>query len=128
MGKKSKAKKKSITLPEITEAHPIHHQPSAAATEIGKANIGQLFVALCLAAYDEVPQIDKVVAIDENDVSVQWWMGSYFDNWREWKEVVEERFPRNAIIKSGIVFTSTKRLNKATISELKELYSKVEFI
>ena len=43
-------------------------------------------------------------------------------------KVVEEKFPRNAIIKSGIVFTSTKRLNKATISELKELYNKVEFI
>ena len=81
--------------------------------------------------YDEVPQIAKVVGLDDMDVTVQWWLGGYSDNWREWKNknvVIEEKLPRNAIIKSGIVFTRSKRLAKCDINELRLLYDSVEFI
>ena len=81
--------------------------------------------------YDEAPQIAKVVGLDDMDVTVQWWLGGYSDNWREWKNknvVIEEKLPRNAIIKSGIVFTRSKRLAKRDIDELRLLYDSVEFI
>lgn len=99
--------------------------------EVGKAEVGQ-FVALRLVKYDdEVPQIAKVVGLDDMDVTVQWWLGRYHENWREWKKkdrVVEEKLPRNAIIKSGITLTRAKRLTKAAVNELKLLYDLVEFI
>ena len=99
--------------------------------EIGKAALGE-FVALRLSKYDdEIPQIGKVVSISEQDVLIQWWIGSYYDTWREWREKnqpVQEKMHRNSIIKSGIKFTSAKRLNKKTINELKKIYSLVELI
>jgi len=96
---------------------------------IGVAEVGQ-FVALRLAKYDdEIPQIAKVVRIDGSNVTVEWWMGSFSDNWREWKEknkVIQETFHRNAIIKSGITFTASKRLPQCLVEELKKLYEMVE--
>lgn len=114
-----------------TTSEPDHPEDSTPTLHIGKAEIGE-FVALRLAKYDdEVPQIAKVVAMDELNVTVQWWMGSFSDSWREWKEkkkVVEETFHRNAIIKSGITFTASKRLSHAITQELRKLYRMVEFM
>ena len=65
-----------------------------------------------------MPQIAIVVWMDELNVTVQWWMGSFSDTWREWKErnvVVKEKFPRNAIIKNGITFTASKRLTRVLL-------------
>ena len=122
-------KTKSVTVlrPELTTTV----ENSSPALHIGMANIGD-FVALRLAKYDdEVPQVAKVVKIDEMEVTVQWWMGSFSDCWREWKDrnvVVEETFHRNAIIKSGLTFTATMRLPRQLVQELKALYEMVEFI
>ena len=133
MGKKAKTntKRPSKKSKPATTSEPDHPEDSAPVLHIGKAEIGE-FVALRLAKYDdEVPQIAKVVALDELNVTVQWWMGSFSDNWREWKEnkkVVEETFHRNAIIKSGIKFTASKRLSQAIKQELRKLYDMVEFM
>ena len=97
---------------------------------IGVTDVGE-FVALRLSKYDEVPQIAKVIKIDQDDVTVEWWIGSYYDNWREWKQrkqVVKESFHRNAVIKSGFTFTASQRLRTSTITELRQLYDMVEFI
>ena len=125
---------KSTTVPELQNSQQMSggavESQSKPTLEIGKAKVGE-FAALRLAEYDEVPQIGKVIGINDMDVTVQWWMGSYSDNWREWKRknvVIEEKFPRNAIIKSGITFTRTNRLPKATVDELRVLYGLIEFI
>ena len=40
------------------------------------------FVALSLFKYeDEIPQIGRVVAVDEINVTIEWWIGSYHTTW-----------------------------------------------
>ena len=35
---------------------------------------------------DEIPQIGKVVELDEMNVMIEWWIGIFRDIWRQWKE------------------------------------------
>ena len=90
------------------------------------------FAALRLAKYyDEIPQIGRVVALDTMNVTVEWWLGAYTDNWREWKvrgKVVTETFPRNAVLCADITFTKSFRLPSSFVSKLKSLYSCKELI
>ena len=90
------------------------------------------FVALRLVKYDdEVPQLAKVEAVTEMDVTIQWWTGRYRDVWTEWKvrgTVVTETVPRNAIIKGCIKLSRSNRMSNVLVEELKSLYHDIEFI
>ena len=104
---------------------------SEAHSQIGEAGVGE-FVALRLFKYnDEIPQIGKVVELDEMNVTIEWWIGTFRDIWRQWKEkknVVKETFHRNTIIKRGITFTKSMRLPGQLAQELKKLYETVEMM
>ena len=89
-------------------------------------------VALRLHKYaDEIPQIGRVVDLTDLDVTVEWWVGTYRDTWREWKKkgaVVKETMPRNAIIHGRVQLTKSLRLTAATVRELKRAYDAKELI
>ena len=89
-------------------------------------------VSLRLHKYElDIPQIGKIVSLNTLDVTVEWWIGSYSSTWIQWKEkgtVIEETFPRNAILTDGIEFTKSHRLTKACVKKLKEAYNSHELI
>ena len=89
-------------------------------------------VALCLHKYElDLPQIGKIVRLTTLDVTVEWWIGRYSSVWIEWKEngsVIEETFPKNAILTGGIQFTKSHRLTKTCVKKLKEAYTSHELI
>ena len=93
--------------------------------------VGDL-VALRMAKYDdEIPQIARVIVVEELDVTVEWLIGRYHDTWKEWKTdgtVVTESLPRNAIIKRGFSLTKAMRLTGEVVSELKLIYNSIELI
>ena len=90
------------------------------------------FVALRLAKYDdEIPQLAKVEAVNDMDVTIQWWTGRYGDVWTEWKirgVVMTETVPWNAVIKGSIMLSRSNRMLPPLIKELKSLYQDIEFI
>lgn len=89
-------------------------------------------VALCLHKYaDEIPQIGRVIDLIDLDVTVEWWVGTYGDTWREWKirgTVVTETMPRNAVIHSRVHLTKSLWLTAKIVKELKCAYDSKELI
>lgn len=116
---------------------PTEPQPAIPTTDetlrFNRANVcvGD-FVALRMAKYDdEIPQIARVTAVQDLDITVEWWIGRYHDTWREWKAngaTVSESLPLNAVIKRGFQLTKTMRLPSYIITELKALYDSIELI
>ena len=89
-------------------------------------------VALRLAVYDdEIPQMGKIRVLQEQDVTIEWWIGGYSKPWVEWRKrnkVVTETFPKNAILCGNIQLTKGFCLQAETIEKLKSLYSLKELI
>ena len=90
------------------------------------------FVALRLAKYeDEIPQIGKVVMVDDMNVTIEWWIGRFNSTWICWRKhkgvPVEETFPKNADI-YRIKFTKSMRLNTTLQADLKHIYENIEFV
>ena len=89
------------------------------------------FAALRLAKYnDEIPQIGKIIDIQEFNVTIEWWIGTYSTNWMPWKsngQLNLETVHENAIIMT-LELAKTQRIQKNDISALKNLYSDVEFM
>ena len=106
----------TATVEDVAEATPV----------VGK------MVALRLHKYEaDLPQIGKVVKLTEFDVTVKWWIGTYYSTWIEWKErgkVIQETFPRNAILSNNVHFTKAFRLTQASINALKHAYTQKELI
>ena len=125
--RQEKAKKKRSNVLEPPQP-VLQNEPNQTVQDIWPGT----FVALRLAKYDdEIPQLAKVVSVSDMDVTVQWWMGRYRDVWTEWRvkgEVVQETFPRTAVIRSSILLSRSNRLSNALVEELRELYSNIEFI
>jgi hypothetical protein len=93
-------------------------------------NIGN-FVALKIQSYcDELPQIGKVVVINETSVTVDWLVGTYsstFSYWKEKGEVIQEHFPLRGVI-CPLKFTTSMRLARPDIAALKNIYTSTEFV
>ena len=90
------------------------------------------FVALRLSKYeDEIPQIGKVVKVDEMNVTIEWWIGNYSKTWICWRqekgEPVTETVPRNAVIHK-VTFTKSMRISSNLKEDLKYLYGNTELI
>ena len=126
-GGRQKAKKKCSQPCELSQP-VLQNQPNQGTHDIWPGT----FVALRLAKYDdEIPQLAKVVSVSDMDVRIEWWTGRYRDVWTEWKvkgKVVQETFPRNAVIRSSISLSRSNRLSNALVEELCKLYLNIEFI
>ena len=101
-------------------------------TQSSKAPIIGEFVALRLKKYeDEIPQVGKVVGMNDLELDIEWWIGGWGINWTQWKTRGQpniETVHKNAIIMAPIVLTKSYRLSKATQKQLKELYEVVELM
>ena len=65
-------------------------------------------VALQLHKYADESHKLVVVDLTDLDVTVEWWVGTYGDTWREWKKkgvVVKDIMPQNAIIHGRVQLT-----------------------
>ena len=83
------------------------------------------FVALFVDEYeDELPQIAQLVAINESEITVNWWIGSYSGVWAPWRnrgKTVCETFGRQCLL-TVVNFTKTNRLPKEIVLKFKNLY------
>ena len=80
------------------------------------------FVALRLVKYEhEIPQIGKVLKVDDMNVTIEWWIGGYNKTWICWKkekgESVTETVPKNAVIHK-ITFTKSMRISSNLKADL----------
>lgn len=116
---------------ELTTTTTSPRLRSLASHEILKSvHVGNL-IALKIEKYrEELPQIGKVVAIDEASVTVNWLIGSYsgiFTYWKERGEIIQEVFPLRGVI-CPIKLSPSMRLAKVDSSTLKEIYVSSEFV
>ena len=70
---------------------------------------------------EEIPQIGKIKDMDDLNVTIEWWIGSYGGTWICWRkergEPVFETFPRNAVL-CKIHLTKSMRLTSNEKSQL----------
>ena len=79
---------------------------------------------------EELPQIGKVVKLNEASVSVEWLVGSYsgtFSFWKERGRVICESFPLRGIV-CRLKLTPAMKLTKADVCGLKKIYISAEFV
>ena len=124
VGKASKKKvKKTVDVnPPIEQAKPVRSNDCCEGD----------FVALRLSKYeDEIPQIGRVVAVDEMNVTIEWWIGSYRTTWICWKknsgEPIKETVPKNAVIYK-VNFTKSMRITTRLKNDLEYIYENTELI
>ena len=90
------------------------------------------FVALGLDEFkEELPQIAKVLAIDDDSITLEWWVGTYTGTWAPWiVKSVEQTISvhRNNIVLRNISLSKSNRLSKPIISKLKSIYVDFEFM
>ena len=106
-------------------------QPECDSSELLVVAVGHL-IAVRTEREEDAPWIAKVTAVDpeKDEVDVMWMEGKYNGQWKvaqvrrgrvlvEWKDSVAKA----CIIMCGFELTSTSRLKRDTIRELKESYS-----
>jgi len=121
MGKPSRQKDKQTT--------PQEPLPLGSDTDLYQP--GDYVTLKCQKYKEFVPQIGKVVAINEATVKVQWLEGEYDEEFKFWKgrrgKIITEDFPKRAVI-GRINLTASMKLTDKDISNLKDLYDKAEFV
>lgn len=98
--------------------------PAAVALSVGT------IVACFIPRYsDEEPQLGKVISIrEEENVEVEWMVGSYSEPWRIWKEKKEKEYVtwKDIVPKDTVLFpvslSKTNRLLSSDIAKLKTVY------
>ena len=87
------------------------------------------YVALNLAKYSDHPLIGRITDVQGRDVTVEWMVGTYSGQWREWKGreggksvVYSDIVKPTDIVRRGIKFTRSKKLSLTDIKELKAVY------
>ena len=90
------------------------------------------FVALGLDEFkEELPQIAKVLAIDDDSITLEWWVGTYTGTWVPWLvKSVEQTISvhRNNIVLRNISLSKSNRLYEPIIDKLKSIYDNFEFM
>ena len=90
------------------------------------------FVALGLNEFkDELPQIARVLMIEEYVITVEWWVGPYSGTWNPWivKSVEQTAVVhRNCIVLGNITLSKSNRLAKHIVERLKSIYENFEFM
>ena len=89
------------------------------------------YVAMRLQKYcNEIPQIGRVLTIDGECLTIQWWEGTYSGTWKECKskgEVLTEEVNKDAVLKE-VQLSKSSRLNKEQVEDLKSLYNSVDLV
>ena len=90
------------------------------------------FAALCLNQYKhEVPQIGKVLKVSDDQVDIEWIVGTFSSVWIPWMtkgKKMNVTVHRNVVIVSAIELSKSNRLKKEDILALKRIYSNCEFL
>ena len=87
-------------------------------------------VAVLSNKYNERPLLGRVTAIFDDEIQMDWMVGTYSGMWRDWKGRVEgkpvvfcDRIKIDQVVMRSIQFTNGKRLKSDTVCELKQRYS-----
>jgi len=85
-------------------------------------------VAVRSAKYTEKPLIGQVTAVNEGNITINWYIGTYSGNWKEWKGrqegkpvIFSDSIPYKDVLLS-VSFTKSMKLPPKTVAALKELY------
>ena len=79
---------------------------------------------------DWIPQIRKVIAIDNSTVTIDWLDGTSTSTWNFWRhkeKLVREAFPCRVVIKP-IEFTASTRRKNFDINLARQDYLDVEYV
>ena len=93
-------------------------------------NVGNYLSLKIKQYYEDLPQIGKVVKINDSSVTVDWLVGSYsgtFGFWRERGKVIREVYPLRGIM-CHLKLTPAMKLTKVNICSLKKTYLSAEFV
>jgi len=123
IGKKSKSSSASVVPTKKARACHSEHTKE-------EERIGQYVLLKCVKYKDYLPQIGKIIKLDESTVTIEWLNGTYSTNFVYWKqrgEPICETFPRRAVLRA-ITFTKSMRLQRNDIQIIKELYNNAEFV
>ena len=89
-----------------------------------------MLVAVRSTKYPDRPLIGRVIAIGEDDVQIEWMVGTYSGSWKEWKGreggktvIYKDSIPKEDILYTGITLTATKKLKASIVNTLKSLYA-----
>ena len=119
----------------MTLKNSTHHVSQSKESEVDDSDVDiQLgsFVALGLDEFkEELPQIAKVLAIDDDSITLEWSVGTYTGTWVPWLvKSVEQTISvhRNNIVLRNISLSKSNRLSKLIIDKLKSIYDNFEFM
>ena len=83
------------------------------------------------AKYDDRPLLGRVTGVMQEEVMIDWMVGSYSGSWREWRGrsrgkavVFTDTIKKKDILLCNIALTKSCRLKSDQVTCLKELYSK----
>ena len=83
------------------------------------------------AKYDDRPLLGRVTGVMQEEVMIDWMVGSYSGSWREWRGrsggkavVFTDTIKKKDILLCNIALTKSRRLKPDQVTCLKELYSK----
>ena len=89
-------------------------------------------MALGLTEYsNELPQIARVLMVEEDLITVEWWIGSYSGTWNPWVvKSVEQTASvhKNCIVLRNVQLSRSNRLAKQTVDRLRKIYENLEFM
>ena len=90
------------------------------------------FVALGLDEFKhELPQIARILMIEEDVMTIEWWVGTYNGTWNPWtvKSVEQTAIVhRNCIVLGNVTLSKSNRLAKHIVERLKTIYENFEFM
>ena len=85
-------------------------------------------VAVRSDKYSEKPLIGQVTEVNKDDITINWYIGTFSGYWKEWKGrqdgksvIFSDTIPFKDILQS-VSFTKTMKLPPKTVAALKELY------
>ena len=83
-------------------------------------------MALGLTEYsNELPQIARVLMVEEDLITVEWWIGSYSGTWNPW---VVKSVEQTASVLRNVQLSRSNRLAKQTVDRLRKIYENLEFM
>jgi hypothetical protein len=113
----------------------VGRRPQISEVEISNVETGD-FVAVYCENYEKEPSIALCTKINEENIDIVWYEGTYSTAWKPWKirdpnnrrKVIDwaDNVPKESIILFAFKLTNRKHLKKSTIERLKEEYSKLK--
>ena len=86
------------------------------------------YVAVKCGKYKERPLIGRISEVDNVNITIDWYIGTYSDTWKEWRGrqdgkpvIFSDSIPVKDILMK-VSFTKSMRLPSSVIRSLKELY------